>query len=653
LATPTSTSPWIYTGASGDAALDALLSGVQWKYPTTLTFSFAGANSHWSTAVAAYGPSSGNGEPWAADYSWLSANDQAAVRDVLGRWSAVANLRFAEVTDSETVAGDLRFAYSYHPDTADAQAWAYWPGASAAAGDVWFNSRGSSATMEWTEGSHEHMTVTHEIGHALGLKHSFETGGPSTPGTIDPALDSRSYTVMSYSAQAGNSDTYFTYEPTTPMVLDILAMQHMYGANTATAAGNTKYSFNGWSFYHQTIWDGGGTDTIVYSSGGGGEIDLNAGVGGGSKLGVAVDIVDFNSQTVVSDVYNVYIAYGTVIENAVGGVGSDVIIGNRVANLLNGGEGDDTISGGAGNDTLNGAGGADSMNGGAGNDVYHVNGLSDKVRETGTASTEIDTVYSGSSWTLGANIERLTLTGSEVIDGTGNALANTMAGNDFANILTGGSGNDTLSGRGGNDTLYGGVGNDTYVVDATTDVVSDAGTASTEIDTVKASVTWALGARTEVLVLTGSAAIDGYGNALANSVTGNAAVNTLYAGSGNDTVDGGGGRDTLTGGAGNDCFRFTVAPGSTHRDRVLDFNSAADTFQLDDADFAGIGAPGTLRTAAFRSGPAAADASDRVIYDSATGSLYYDADGNGAGAALVFAIVTAGTALAVADFVIV
>ncbi|WP_127998138.1 beta strand repeat-containing protein [Piscinibacter defluvii] len=153
------------------------------------------------------------------------------------------------------------------------------------------------------------------------------------------------------------------------------------------------------------------------------------------------------------------------------------------------------------------------------------------------------------------------------------------------------------------------------------------------------------------------------GNQLANLLDGQGGNDTLSGGSGNDTLLGGGGADLLIGGNGNDVltghaggdlFRFTGVPNAgSNSDRITDFVAADDTIQLDDAGFVGVGALGALAAGAYRAGTAAADASDRVIYDSATGKLYFDADGNGAGAQVLFATLTAGTALSVADFVIV
>jgi Ca2+-binding RTX toxin-like protein len=196
-----------------------------------------------------------------------------------------------------------------------------------------------------------------------------------------------------------------------------------------------------------------------------------------------------------------------------------------------------TLVGSAGNDTLDGGSGSDTLIGGLGDDTYVVDAPGDVVTENASEGT--DTVQSSVSYTLGSNLENLTLTGSAAINGTGNSLANSLTGN---------SGNNTLDGGAGNDTLIGGLGDDTYVVDAPGDVVTE--NASEGADTVQSSFSYTLGANLEKLALTGSAAINGTGNSLANTITGN---------SGNNTLDGGAGDDTLTGGLGDDTYVVDAA----------------------------------------------------------------------------------------------
>jgi Ca2+-binding RTX toxin-like protein len=188
--------------------------------------------------------------------------------------------------------------------------------------------------------------------------------------------------------------------------------------------------------------------------------------------------------------------------------------------MLNGGQGHDLLDGGTGNDT---------MIGGAGNDIYIVNVVGDVVTELANEGT--DMVQSSVTYTLSANVDNLTLTGTANLNGTGNALDNILTGNSGTNVLTGGMGNDT------------------YVIGAGDSVVESA---NGGIDTVQSSVTWTLSLNVENLALTGTANINGTGSSANNVLIGNSGNNTLDSGSGNDTVDGGDGSDSLLGGSGDD-----------------------------------------------------------------------------------------------------
>ncbi len=235
--------------------------------------------------------------------------------------------------------------------------------------------------------------------------------------------------------------------------------------------------------------------------------------------------------------------------SAIGGTG------NGLDNLLTGNSAANTLIGGAGNDTLSGGTGADTMIGGAGNDIYVVDNVTDVIAENASEGTDL--VQSGVTYTLAANVENLTLTGTTAINGTGNALDNVLTGNTAVNTLTGGAGNDTLNGGTGADTMIGGTGNDTYVVDNTLDVVTEALNEGTDL--VQSGVTYTLSANIENLTLTGTTAINGTGNALDNILTGNSANNKLTGGDGNDTLNGGTGNDTMIGGLGDDIYVVNVS----------------------------------------------------------------------------------------------
>ena len=231
-----------------------------------------------------------------------------------------------------------------------------------------------------------------------------------------------------------------------------------------------------------------------------------------------------------------------------GNAGNNIIIGNDGSNALYGMNGNDTLNGGAGNDLLDGGAGNDAMDGGAGNDTYVVDSLSDTVTELAGQGT--DTVSTGLTYTLGDNVENLTLTGTEDINGTGNALNNVITGNSGNNVLMGLEGNDTLNGGEGPDTMTGGTGDDIYVVDNTGDIITE--NADEGTDTVQSAIDYTLGDNLENLTLTGTASINGTGNELNNVITGNSGANILDGGVGADTINAGAGNDILMGGDGND-----------------------------------------------------------------------------------------------------
>lgn len=373
----------------------------------------------------------------------------------------------------------------------------------------------------------------------------------------------------------------------------------------------------------------------------------------------------------------------------------DTMLGGAGDDMLFGEVGNDKIFGEAGNDLLDGGIGNDRMLGGAGSDTYIVDSIGDRVFETTTAASVVDAggvdlIQSSVSLDMDARagmrfVENLTLTGTAKINGFGNALDNVITGNTANNRLAGGAGNDTLDGGAGADRMFGGSGNDTYVVDAAGDRVYETTTSTSlvdagGIDTVKSSVTFSLDAFAglrfvENLTLTGTANIKGTGNALANTITGNDGSNRLVGGAGNDTLNGGLGadriiggndndtlygnlgRDVLTGGAGADRFVFdTAADSRLNADLITDFVSGTDALLFSKKAFAGFASIGAISGAAFWSGDgvnAAHDADDRLIYNSANGALWYDADGTGAIKAVKVTTLAGGPDLAFADILIV
>jgi Ca2+-binding RTX toxin-like protein len=317
---------------------------------------------------------------------------------------------------------------------------------------------------------------------------------------------------------------------------------------------------------------------------------------------------------------------------------SDTVTTGDGDDSLNGGGGADVLAGGAGADYLDGGGGGiDQLAGGAGDDALVVDG-DDVVIEA--AGEGFDNVAAKVSYALtgGAEVEILSTT-----DNDGTAAIN-LLGNGFGQVLVGNAGNNYLDGGGGADVLAGRDGDDAIIVDADDVVIETIGGG---YDNVAAKVSYVLGDAAEVEVLSttdngGSASIDLTGNAFGQVLVGNAGSNVL---------DGKGGNDVLVGLGGADTFAFTTL-GAGNVDTVLDFSAADDVIALDDAVFAGLTA-GALDPNAFVTGTSAQDADDRIIYDQTTGALYYDADGNGAGAAIQFATLQGAPAITASDFTVI
>ncbi len=276
------------------------------------------------------------------------------------------------------------------------------------------------------------------------------------------------------------------------------------------------------------------------------------------------DGADTLSGGIGNDIYYID-ALDTVIEAADGGVEyvsadfSYTLLDNFEHLVLSGSANIDgtgnsagnVITGNSGNNVLNGMGGADSMSGGAGDDTYIVDHIADLVTEAASAGT--DNVQASVTFTLGTNVENLTLTGSADINGRGNSTANTITGNSGVNALSGFDGDDILDGGAGADSMFGAQGNDTYYVDNASDVAFE-GQAGWGTDIVYTSVTFTLGANVENLTLTGGSTLRGNGNDIANIITGNGAANVLYGYDGNDTLVGGVGADKMYGGEGDDTY---------------------------------------------------------------------------------------------------
>ncbi|WP_297326099.1 hypothetical protein [Nitrosomonas sp.] len=529
----------------------ALLTGSYWSgievtnRPALITYSFATSAPATDEGVI--------GSPAFATFQAFTSAQKTQIRAALAEWGDASGLTFIEVPAG---ASEITFsAYDFTGSPYDSSGgvgfypfgnWNFFSFPNYL--DGWNGAGNVLLNSDFlTAGQFDYGLILHEIGHALGLKHPTETW-TSAAGVLHDqvlAVDDPSLTIMS---QLGGPLVHLA-------ALDIAAIQNIYGLNSADL----------------TNWSYDSLNNILTQTTGAGGVTLRG--------------------TNIRDVLN-------------GGTGNDVLTGLFGDDSIFGNNGNDLMFGGSGNDLLNGGVGTDTMHGGFGDDKYVINTMLDQVVEF--AGEGIDTITSSVTYTLPAEVEKLTLSGVAAINATGNSLNNTINGNNVANTLTGNDGNDTLDGKLGNDVLIGGLGNDTYVLDSSGDQVTELAGGGT--DTIKVGFTFDLApiANVEKLTFTGTLAINGSGNALANTLTGNVAANTLNGGNGadkllgmagDDNLNGGLGADTLTGGLGRDTlsggsadadtFVYTTiadsGTGVANRDVVTDFD-AADRINLSSID---------------------------------------------------------------------
>ncbi|MBR0846095.1 M10 family metallopeptidase C-terminal domain-containing protein, partial [Bradyrhizobium liaoningense] len=358
---------------TNNADIDGLLSGYKWS--GAITYSFPDSPSDYANPY-----SGGDREPTTSGFASAPSQMQAAINYASGLINSYtsANIQYAG-----TNGADIMIAQS---PVANPTSYAYYPGNYAAGGDIWFGTQYNYSLAKL--GNYYFATALHELGHAVGLKHSQEAGGPANV-AVPSAHDDSEYTVMSYRSYVGASTTSgYTNEaygyPQTYMANDILALQTLYGTNYTTQSSNTVYTWSpttGQEFIngvgqlapgggaggsanriYETIWDGGGVDTYDLSNYTTNlSINLNPGA---SSVFSSVQLANLgNGHYASGNVYNAYLYNGdarSYIDNAIGGSGNDTILGNAIANVLNGGAANDIISGGGGNDTMIGGAGTDT-----------------------------------------------------------------------------------------------------------------------------------------------------------------------------------------------------------------------------------------------------------------------------------------------------
>lgn len=505
----------IVTADSGNTWLEGILWGTQWSSgasPTTISVYIGGL--HGSETIELDGQSVTATTPYTEELQAMLAAMEAI--------EAVCNVKFVNV--SSQAGADIIWASVNDVDADGALGWANPPGT---AFSTTFNDEQSVIVANYESydpaypdpnllvpGGFDFITFIHELGHAVGLAHPHDTGGGSTifPGVSGPFgdfgdfnMNQGIFTMMSYNDgwQTGPlglpPSTTYGYEMT-PMALDIAALQFLYGANASAHSGDDIYALptsNTAGVGYSCIWDAGGTDRVVGGDGGN-IIDLRA-----ATLLVAVGGGGFVSSA--SGIHGgITIANGVVIENATGGRSADTIRGNTAGNDLvglggndrllglsgnddiQGNVGNDTIEGGVGNDTLIGGLGTDVMLGGTGNDFYTVDAAGEADETAGGGS---DTVRSTVSYSLGADLENLTLVGSGNTNATGNELDNRIVGNAGANRITGALGRDVMTGGGASDIFDFNSTDESAVLATARDVITDfdAATNVTTVDRIDLS----------------------------------------------------------------------------------------------------------------------------------------------------------------------
>jgi Ca2+-binding RTX toxin-like protein len=398
-----------------------------------------------------------------------------------------------------------------------------------------------------------------------------------------------------------------------------------------------------------TLDGGAGSDTAAYDA---------------SASGLRADLLTpaTNTGDAADDVY-------VSIENLDGSSFDDILLGDNKANVIGGNlvhdlaSGNDRLFGRGGNDQLFGYDGDDTLDGGAGADMLD-GGIGINTASYATATSGVLADLDDNEFATG-DAKGDTFTSIQNLNGS--RFADTLYGDHGDNRLSGGAGNDILVGEAGADTLDGGTGVDTAAYDASgsrlrADLLMPATNTGDAAGDVYISIENLDGSSFDDILFGNNHANVIGGNLIHNTPSGNDQLSgrggndSLFGYDGNDTLDGGLGNDRMTGGAGKDVFVFdTSLNATTNVDRITDFTHGTDTIRLAHADFSALAA-GALRAVAFYANPtgsAAHDTDDRIVYDRASGSLYYDANGSKSGGATQFATLSAHLSLTAGDFFIV
>ncbi|HMG48569.1 MAG TPA: pre-peptidase C-terminal domain-containing protein [Allosphingosinicella sp.] len=559
-----------------------------------------------------------NGTDPLPSYGW-NATEKAAVMNALLEYTKILGITYQETSNEAeaefrliTTTSTQYGAYFYPQDPAfgDAQGIGAFNVNSGGWDKLGFSTQDIPGDqLSLTQGGFSFGVLLHELGHAHGLAHPHDNGGGSDvmAGVIAATgsygvynLNQGIYTVMSY-----NDAWDFHPDGPSPFTIagisngwsgtlsafDIALLQQRYGVANPYATGNTVYTLDdvqAIGTYYETIWDTGGTDEIRYNGVRDAQIDLTAATLDYTPTGGGV--VSF-----VDDIHGGYtIANGVVIENATGGGGNDIIIGNSVANILTGNNGDDFLMGRAGADTLRGGSGSDT----ASYALATAGVVASLATNTGTAGEAAGDTFNSIEKLEGSNFNDTLTSGGGADTLTGLDGNDSLVGGNANDVLDGGNGNDSLDGGNDNDTLTGGAGNDVLEGGNGIDTMNGGG----DTDTLNG----------------------GNGNDVMN---GGAGTDTLSGGNDNDSINGGAGNDLMSGGNGNDIFFFTEIGGA---DRIVDYNRGADKVNLSAIDAIAGGADNAFT---FIGGGAFSNVAGQLRAYSSSGSYFVAGDVNGDGVA--------------------